>query len=52
MQHVNCYSLAGHLMTCEGLISAKDAQPVDKKYRHIYDIKNYYEHDAAIKIID
>ena len=38
MRHINYYSLAGHLMTCEGLISAKDSQPVDKKNRHIYDI--------------
>ena len=48
MQHINYYSLAGHLMTCEGLISAKDAQPVDKKNRYM----TYYEQDATIKIID
>ena len=36
MQHINYYSLAGHLVTCEGLISAKEAQPVDKKNRHMY----------------
>lgn len=49
MQHIDYYSLAGHLMTCEGLISAKDAQPVDKKNRHVR--HNYYEHDATIKLI-
>ena len=38
-------------MTCEGFISANDAQPVDKKNRYIG--HNHYEHDATIiKIID
>ena len=50
MQQINYYSLAGHLMTCEGFISANDAQPVDKKNRYIR--HNHYEHDATIiKII-
>ena len=35
MHQINYYRLAGHLMTCEGFMSAKEAQPVDKKNRYI-----------------
>ena len=49
MQQIDYYSLAEHLMTCEGFMSATEAQPVDKKNRYIR--HNYYEHDATIKLI-
>ena len=35
MQQINYYRLAGYLMTYEGFMSAKEAQPVDKTNRYI-----------------
>ena len=41
MQQINYYRLAGHLMTCEGFMSAKEAQPVDKKNRYIINMLQF-----------